>query len=179
MPVLALVKTRLNFSKPNKTLINVIIMFYIRSNLEVELLDTKHINFDEDEELEFERPSSSRHESFLTVPQQTRRRRRRLRSTKKSFNFEMSYDDLQLHCLQFSVMCRDQSSRQKVIGDVILPMADLTSQGVDVTRELVMWRDVQTLEMQQEQQMQRVRMSKKIEFYHNCVTYTWNSHRCL
>lgn len=70
-----------------------------------------------------------------------------VRSTRKnSYEFEMSYEDLQLHCLQFSVMAFDEYSRQKVIGDVILPLADLTSQGLDITRELVMWREIQTME---------------------------------
>ena len=38
----------------------------------------------------------------------------------------------------------DVHSRQKVIGDVLLPLAELANQGIDITRELVMWRDIQT-----------------------------------
>jgi len=38
----------------------------------------------------------------------------------------------------------DVYSRQKVIGDVLLPLAELANQGMDITKELVMWRDIQT-----------------------------------
>lgn len=68
------------------------------------------------------------------------------RTRKNSFEIEMDYEDLQLQLLQFSVMAYDEYSRQKVIGDVILPMAEFASQGLDITRELIMWRDVQTEE---------------------------------
>ena len=128
---------------------------YVRSNLEVELLDAKHIIFDDEQELEFEPLPITRQERFLTVPQ-TPSKRRRIRSTRKSFNFELSYEELQLQSLQFSVMCHDQFMRRKVIGDVILPMAELSSESADVTRELVMWRDVQTREMQHERIVQQV-----------------------
>ena len=40
-------------------------------------------------------------------------------------------------------------------------MAELSSQSVDVTRELVMWRDVQTREMQHEQIVQQVTNSRQ------------------
>ena len=56
----------------------------------------------------------------------------------------MSYEELQLQTLQFCVMGYDEYSRQKVIGDVLLPLAELAQQGVDITKELVMWRDIQT-----------------------------------
>ena len=55
----------------------------------------------------------------------------------------MSYETLQLQTLQFCVMGYDEYSRQKVIGDVLLPLAELAQQGLDITRELVMWRDIQ------------------------------------
>ena len=70
----------------------------------------------------------------------SRRRRRR----HKSFEIEMNYETLQLQTLQFCVMGYDVYSRQKVIGDVLLPLADLAQQGMDITKELVMWRDIQT-----------------------------------
>lgn len=70
----------------------------------------------------------------------SRRRRRR----HKSFEIEMSYEELQLQTLQFCVMGFDQYSRQKVIGDVLLPLAELAQEGVDITKELVIWRDIQT-----------------------------------
>ena len=70
----------------------------------------------------------------------SRRRRRR----HKSFEIEMSYEALQLQTLQFCVMGYDEYSRNKVIGDVLLPLAELARQGLDITRELVMWRDIQT-----------------------------------
>jgi len=38
----------------------------------------------------------------------------------------------------------DVYSREKVIGDVLLPLAELANQGIDITRELVIWRDIQT-----------------------------------
>ena len=38
----------------------------------------------------------------------------------------------------------DVYSRQKVIGDVLLPLAELANQGIDITKELIMWRDIQT-----------------------------------
>ena len=86
---------------------------------------------------------------FHTIPSQeetkkrlrlmSRRRRRR----HKSFEIEMSYETLQLQTLQFCVMGYDEYSRQKVIGDVLLPLAELAQQGLDITRELVMWRDIQ------------------------------------
>lgn len=69
-------------------------------------------------------------------------RRRRLRH--KSFEIEMSYEELQLQTLQFCVMGFDRYSRQKVIGDVLLPLAELAQEGVDITKELVIWRDIQT-----------------------------------
>ena len=56
----------------------------------------------------------------------------------------MSYEALQLQTLQFCVMGYDEYSRNKVIGDVLLPLAELARQGLDITRELVMWRDIQT-----------------------------------
>ena len=56
----------------------------------------------------------------------------------------MNYESLQLQTLQFCVMGYDEYSRQKVIGDVLLPLAELAQQGLDITRELVMWRDLQT-----------------------------------
>ena len=56
----------------------------------------------------------------------------------------MNYESLQLQTLQFCVMGYDVYSRQKVIGDVLLPLAELAQQGLDITRELVMWRDLQT-----------------------------------
>ena len=70
----------------------------------------------------------------------SRRRRRR----HKSFEIEMSYEELQLQTLQFCVMGFDRYSRQKVIGDVLLPLAELAQEGVDITKELVIWRDIQT-----------------------------------
>ena len=70
----------------------------------------------------------------------SRRRRRR----HKSFEIEMSYEELQLQTLQFCVMGYDEYSRQKVIGDVLLPLAEIAQQGIDITKELVMWRDIQT-----------------------------------
>ena len=70
----------------------------------------------------------------------SRRRRRR----HKSFEIEMSYEELRLQTLQFCVMGFDEYSRQKVIGDVLLPLAELAQEGIDVTKELVMWRDIQT-----------------------------------
>ena len=70
----------------------------------------------------------------------SRRRRRR----HKSFEIEMNYETLQLQTLQFCVMGYDLYSRQKVIGDVLLPLAELAQQGIDITKELVMWRDIQT-----------------------------------
>lgn len=70
----------------------------------------------------------------------SRRRRRRHRS----FEIEMSYEELKLQTLQFCVMGYDEYSRQRVIGDVLLPLAELANQGIDITRELVMWRDIQT-----------------------------------
>ena len=69
-------------------------------------------------------------------------RRRRRRHT--SFEIEMNYEELTLQTLQFCVMGYDVYSRQKVIGDVLLPLAELANQGMDITRELVMWRDIQT-----------------------------------
>ena len=56
----------------------------------------------------------------------------------------MSYEALQLQTLQFCVMGYDEYTRNKVIGDVLLPLAELARQGLDITRELVMWRDIQT-----------------------------------
>ena len=70
----------------------------------------------------------------------SRRRRRRF----ESFELELNYETLQLQTLQFCVMGFDVYSRQKVIGDVLLPLAELAQQGIDVTKELVMWRDIQT-----------------------------------
>lgn len=70
----------------------------------------------------------------------SRRRRRRHRS----FEIEMNYEELTLQTLQFCVMGYDVYSRQKVIGDVLLPLAELANQGMDITKELVMWRDIQT-----------------------------------
>lgn len=70
----------------------------------------------------------------------SRRRQRRF----ESFDIEMNYESLQLQTLQFCVMGYDVYSRQKVIGDVLLPLAELAQQGLDITRELVMWRDLQT-----------------------------------
>ena len=70
----------------------------------------------------------------------SRRRRRR----HKSFEIEMSYEELQLQTLQFCVMGFDRYSRQKIIGDVLLPLAELAQEGVDITKELVIWRDIQT-----------------------------------
>ncbi|XP_029202527.2 uncharacterized protein LOC114966714 [Acropora millepora] len=70
----------------------------------------------------------------------SRRRQRRF----ESFDIEMNYESLQLQTLQFCVMGYDEYSRQKVIGDVLLPLAELAQQGLDITRELVMWRDLQT-----------------------------------
>ena len=70
----------------------------------------------------------------------SRRRRRR----HKSFEIMMNYETLQLQTLQFCVMGHDDYSRQKVIGDVLLPLAELAQEGLDITRELVMWRDIQT-----------------------------------
>ncbi|XP_020615913.1 uncharacterized protein LOC110053938 [Orbicella faveolata] len=70
----------------------------------------------------------------------SRRRRRRHRS----FEIEMDYEELTVRTLQFCVMGYDAYSRQKVIGDVLLPLAELANQGIDITRELVMWRDIQT-----------------------------------
>lgn len=70
----------------------------------------------------------------------SRRRRRR----HKSFEIEMNYEELQLQTLQFCVMGFDRYSRQKVIGDVLLPLAELAQEGVDITKELVIWRDIQT-----------------------------------
>ena len=70
----------------------------------------------------------------------SRRRRRR----HQSFEIELTYEELQLQTLQFCVMGYDEYSRQKVIGDVLLPLAELAQQGVDITRELVMWRDIQS-----------------------------------
>ena len=70
----------------------------------------------------------------------SRRRRRRHRS----FEIEMDYEELTLRTLQFCVMGYDVYSRQKVIGDVLLPLAELANQGIDITRELVIWRDIQT-----------------------------------
>ena len=70
----------------------------------------------------------------------SRRRRRRF----ESFEIELNYEALQLQTLQFCVMGYDVYSRQKVIGDVLLPLAELAQQGIDITKELVMWRDVQT-----------------------------------
>lgn len=69
-------------------------------------------------------------------------RRRRRRHT--SFEIEMSYEELTLQTLQFCVMGYDVYSRQKVIGDVLLPLAELANQGIDITKELIMWRDIQT-----------------------------------
>lgn len=69
-------------------------------------------------------------------------RRRRRRHT--SFEIEMNYEELTLQTLQFCVMGYDVYSRQKVIGDVLLPLAELANQGMDITKELVMWRDIQT-----------------------------------
>ena len=56
----------------------------------------------------------------------------------------MNYEELTVQTLQFCVMGYDVYSRQKVIGDVLLPLAELANQGIDITRELVMWRDIQT-----------------------------------
>ncbi|EDO44755.1 predicted protein [Nematostella vectensis] len=87
-------------------------------------------------------PRSTQDTRTQTPPQASGRRR------PSSFEIEMTYDELQLSSLQFSVMGYDEYSRQKVLGDVVLPMAELSMQGLDVTRELIMWRDVQTREMQ-------------------------------
>ena len=81
------------------------------------------------------------------TPTPTKQESRAIKRVRKnSFEFEMDYDELQLQMLQFSVMAYDEYSRQKVLGDVILPMAEFTNQGLDITRELIMWREVQTIE---------------------------------
>ena len=85
-------------------------------------------------------PNLTQEETKRRLRLMSRRRRRR----HKSFEIEMSYESLQLQTLQFCVMGYDEYSRNKVIGDVLLPLAELARQGLDITRELVMWRDIQT-----------------------------------
>ncbi|CAH3158571.1 unnamed protein product [Porites evermanni] len=121
--------------------------------LEVQLLDTANLSLDspnlDDAALDGGDSSVFLFSNVqLTQQEETKKRlrlmSRRRRRRHKSFEIEMSYEALQLQTLQFCVMGYDEYSRNKVIGDVLLPLAELAQQGLDITRELVMWRDIQT-----------------------------------
>ncbi|KAL9966067.1 hypothetical protein ACROYT_G024080 [Oculina patagonica] len=119
--------------------------------LEVQLLETANLSDVDSLDEEFCGNNSSVFlfaNVQLTQQEETKQRlrlmSRRRRRRHRSFEIEMSYEELQLQTLQFCVMGYDEYSRQKVIGDVLLPLAELAQQGVDITKELVMWRDIQT-----------------------------------
>ncbi|KXJ14809.1 hypothetical protein AC249_AIPGENE28418 [Exaiptasia diaphana] len=128
-----------------------------RSTLVVDLLESKNVgrgNLVHDTPPRQDSPNESSFLSGLNVfspvelsPTPTKQESRAIKRVRKnSFEFEMDYDELQLQMLQFSVMAYDEYSRQKVLGDVVFFLAEFTNQGLDITRELIMWREVQTME---------------------------------
>ncbi|XP_068755963.1 synaptotagmin-5-like [Montipora capricornis] len=136
--------------------------------LQVELLDAANIALenlsdecfdDEDSVFLFTDVFLKQQETQKRMRSLSRRRRRRF----ESFEIELNYEALQLQTLQFCVMGYDVYSRQKVIGDVLLPLAELAQQGIDITKELVMWRDVQTSQPSSQRLCERISQISSIE----------------
>ena len=65
---------------------------------------------------------------------------------KERFEFRVAYEKLQVQSLKVTLCCFDRFSQHEPLGDHTVHLADLEARGLSLSREVSLFRDIQTVQ---------------------------------